>query len=143
MSDDTPDQLIAAKRGSPLVIGVGEGEFFVASDATPIVEHTKNVVYLEDNEIAILNRNEELKIKTIKNKDKTPYMQELEMHLETLEKSGYDHFMLKEIYEQPRSIKDSMRGRVNSSKGIVALGGIKDYEKKLANARCSLAPLPL
>ena len=135
LSNDNPDQLIAAKKGSPLVIGVGEGEFFVASDATPIVEHTKNVVYLEDNEIAIINRNEELKIKTIKNKDKTPYLQELEVHLEALEKGGYDHFMLKEIYEQPRSIKDSMRGRINSAKGIVALGGIKDYEKKLSNAK--------
>ncbi|MBL4657736.1 MAG: glutamine--fructose-6-phosphate transaminase (isomerizing) [Flavobacteriales bacterium] len=135
MSDDNPDQLIAAKKGSPLVIGIGEKEFFVASDATPIVEHTKNVVYLEDYEIAIINRNEELKIKTIKNKDKTPYIQELEVQLEVLEKGGYDHFMLKEIYEQPRSIKDSMRGRINSSKGIVALGGIKDYEKKLANAK--------
>ena len=135
MSDDNPDQLIAAKKGSPLVIGIGEKEFFIASDATPIVEHTKNVVYLEDYEIAIINRNEELKIKTIKNKDKTPYIQELEVHLEVLEKGGYDHFMLKEIYEQPRSIKDSMRGRINSSKGIVALGGIKDYEKKLANAK--------
>ncbi|MBL4734012.1 MAG: glutamine--fructose-6-phosphate transaminase (isomerizing) [Flavobacteriales bacterium] len=135
LSSDNPDQIIAAKKGSPLVIGVGEGEFFVASDATPIVEHTKNVVYLEDNEIAIINRNEELKIKTIKNKDKTPYLQELEVHLEALEKGGYDHFMLKEIYEQPRSIKDSMRGRINSAKGIVALGGIKDYEKKLSNAK--------
>ena len=135
LSDDNPDQLIAAKKGSPLVIGIGEGEFFVASDATPIVEHTKNVVYLEDNEIAIMTRNEELKIKTIKNKDKTPYMQELQMNLVALEKGGYDHFMLKEIYEQPRSIKDSMRGRISSSKGVVALGGIKDYEKKLANAK--------
>ena len=135
LSKDNPDQLIAAKKGSPLVIGVGEGEFFVASDATPIVEHTKNVVYLEDNEIAIMTLNEELRIKTIKNKDKTPYMQELEINLVAIEKGGYDHFMLKEIYEQPRSIKDSMRGRINSSKGIVALGGIKEYETKLANAK--------
>jgi len=135
LSDENPDQLIAAKKGSPLVIGIGEGEFFVASDATPIVEHTKNVVYLEDNEIAIMTRNEELKIKTIKNKDITPYIQELQMNLETIEKGGYDHFMLKEIYEQPRSIMDSMRGRISSSKGVVALGGIKDYEKKLANAK--------
>ncbi len=134
LSKDCPDQLIAAKKGSPLVIGVGDNEFFVASDATPIVEHTKNVVYLNDNEIAIINKNEKLKIKTIKNKNKTPYIEELEMNLEALEKGGYDHFMLKEIYEQPRSIKDSMRGRLNLKKGIVALGGIKDYEKKLANA---------
>ncbi|MBL4752143.1 MAG: glutamine--fructose-6-phosphate transaminase (isomerizing) [Flavobacteriales bacterium] len=135
LSEDNPNQLIAAKKGSPLVIGVGQDEFFVASDATPIVEHTKNVVYLEDNEIAIMNRDEELKIKTIKNQDKTPYLQELEVNLVALEKGGYDHFMLKEIYEQPRSIKDSMRGRINSSKGHVALGGIKEYETKLANAK--------
>ncbi|HHZ66257.1 MAG TPA: glutamine--fructose-6-phosphate transaminase (isomerizing) [Flavobacteriales bacterium] len=134
LSKDNPDQLIAAKRGSPLVIGVGNKEFFVASDATPIVEHTKNVVYLNDNEIAIINRNENLKIKTIENKFMTPYMEELELNLETLEKGGYDHFMLKEIYEQPQSIKDSMRGRLNLETGIVGLGGIVDYEKKLANA---------
>lgn len=134
LSKDNPDQIIGAKKGSPLVIGVGDNEFFIASDATPIVEHTKNVVYLEDNEIAIINKNEKLKIKTIKNKNKTPYMEELEMNLETLEKGGYDHFMLKEIYEQPQSIKDSMRGRLNLEKGTVALGGIVDYEKKLANA---------
>ena len=114
MSKDNPDQLIAAKKGSPLVIGIGKEEYFLASDPTPIVEHTKNVVYLEDDEIAIIHRNEELKIKTIKNKNKTPYIEELEVHLETLEKGGYEHFMLKEIYEQPRSIKDSMRGRINA-----------------------------
>jgi len=134
LSKDNPNQLIAAKKGSPLVVGVGKDEFFLASDATPIVEHTKNVVYLEDDEIAIVNRGEELKIKTIKNKDKTPYMVELEVHLEKLEKGGYDHFMLKEIYEQPQSIHDSMRGRISSRKGLVALGGIKDYEQKLAQA---------
>ncbi|PCH91082.1 MAG: glutamine--fructose-6-phosphate transaminase (isomerizing) [Bacteroidetes bacterium] len=134
ISKDAPDQMIAAKKGSPLVIGVGDNEFFIASDATPIVEYTKNVVYLEDDEIAMIKKGEDLKIKTIKNKNKTPYMQELEMTLETLEKGGYDHFMLKEIYEQPQSIKDSMRGRLDLKKGVVALGGIKDYEKKLANA---------
>jgi len=118
-----------------LVIGVGVGEFLVASDATPIIDYTKNVVYLEEEEIAILTRNGELKIKTIKNKDKTPYVHKLEMQLSTLEKSGYDHFMLKEIYEQPRSIRDSMRGRLNAQKGIVSLGGIIDYEMKLINAK--------
>ena len=135
ISQDYPDMLIAAKKGSPLVIGVGEGEFLVASDATPIIDYTKNVVYLEEEEIAILTRNGELKIKTIKNKDKTPYVHKLEMQLNTLEKSGYDHFMLKEIYEQPRSIRDSMRGRLNAQKGIVSLGGIIDYEMKLINAK--------
>lgn len=135
MSKDNPDELIAAKKGSPLVIGIGkEQEYFIASDATPIIEYTKNVVYLEDEEIAIVNRNSGFKIKTIKNKEKTPYIQELEMHLEALEKGGYEHFMLKEINEQPRSVRDSMRGRLSVSKGIVELGGIRDYEKKLINA---------
>ena len=136
MSKDNPDELIAAKKGSPLVIGIGENnEYFIASDATPIVEYTKNVVYLGDEEIAILNREKGLKLKTIKNKEKTPYIQELEMQLEALEKGGYDHFMLKEIYEQPRSIYDSMRGRLKASQGIVELGGIKDYEQKLIQAK--------
>ncbi|MFH1321740.1 MAG: glutamine--fructose-6-phosphate transaminase (isomerizing) [Bacteroidota bacterium] len=134
MSKDNPDQLIAAKKGSPLVIGIGKGEYFMASDATPIIGHTKNVVYLEDDEIAIVHRDSGLKIKTIKNTYKTPYIQQLEMNLEMLEKGGYDHFMLKEIYEQPRSIQDSMRGRINTKKGIVALGGIKDYEQKIVRA---------
>lgn len=135
LAKDQPDELIAAKKGSPMVIGIGENEFFIASDATPIVEYTKNVVYLEDEEIAFIERGKELKIKTIKNKAKTPYVQELEMQLEALEKGGYDHFMLKEIYEQPRSIKDSMRGRLSSSEGFVNLGGIKDYEQKFVHAK--------
>jgi len=135
ISKDNPDELIAAKKGSPLVIGVGADEFFLASDATPIVEYTKNVVYLEDEEIAFVPRKGELKIKTIKNKVKTPYIQELEMKLEALEKGGFDHFMLKEIYEQPRSIKDCMRGRLSAEKGIVNLGGIADYEQKFVNAK--------
>jgi glucosamine--fructose-6-phosphate aminotransferase (isomerizing) len=135
LAKDQPDELIAAKKGSPMVIGIGDNEFFIASDATPIVEYTKNVVYLEDEEIAFIERGKELKIKTIKNKTKTPYVQELEMQLEALEKGGYDHFMLKEIYEQPRSIKDSMRGRLSSSEGFVNLGGIKDYEQKFVHAK--------
>lgn len=135
LSKTNPDELIAAKKGSPLVIGIGKDEFFLASDATPIVEYTKNVVYLEDEEIAFVPRNGELKIKTIKNKAVTPYVQELQIQLEALEKGGFDHFMMKEIYEQPRSIKDSMRGRLSSDKGIVNLGGIADYEQKFVNAK--------
>ena len=135
LSKENPDELFAAKKGSPMVIGIGQDEFFIASDATPIVEYTKNVVYMEDEEIAYIQRGKELKIKTIKNKAKTPYVQELEMKLEALEKGGYDHFMLKEIYEQPRSIKDSMRGRLSSEKGIVNLGGITEYEQKFINAK--------
>ncbi|MBI2269107.1 MAG: glutamine--fructose-6-phosphate transaminase (isomerizing) [Bacteroidetes bacterium] len=135
LSKTNPDELIAAKKGSPLVIGIGRDEFFLASDATPIVEYTKNVVYLEDEEIAFVPRSGELKIKTIKNKAVTPYVQELQIQLEALEKGGFDHFMMKEIYEQPRSIKDSMRGRLSSDKGIVNLGGIADYEQKFVNAK--------
>ncbi|MFW5687458.1 MAG: glutamine--fructose-6-phosphate transaminase (isomerizing) [Bacteroidota bacterium] len=130
-----PDTLIAAKKGSPLVIGIGDKEFFIASDATPIIEYTKNVVYLDDEEVATISRNGELKIKTIRNKVKHPYIQKLELQLSAIEKGGFPHFMLKEIFEQPRSIRDSMRGRLNIDKGMVTLGGIIDYEQKLLNAR--------
>ncbi len=135
MDKNNPNELVAAKKGSPLVIGVGDKEFFVASDASPIVEYTKNVVYLDDEQVAIIKRNEELKIRSLKDKDVTPYVQELEMELEAIEKGGYEHFMLKEIYEQPRSIKDSMRGRLNADKAIVQLGGIVDYEPKFLKAK--------
>ena len=135
MSKESPDMLVAARKGSPLVVGIGKDEFFLASDATPIVEYTQNVVYLDDEELAVVKRNHELKIKTIKNKDKTPYIQKLQMSLNALEKGGYDHFMLKEIFEQPKSIRDSLRGRFNASKGDVRLGGIIDYEQQLINAK--------
>jgi len=135
MDKNDPDKLVAAKKGSPLVIGVGEKEFYVASDATPIIEYTKNVIYLGEEEVAVLKRSGEIKIKTIKNKSKTPYIEELEMQLEALEKGGFSHFMLKEIYEQPRSIKDSLRGRLNVAKGTVKLGGIADYAQALINAK--------
>ncbi len=134
LSKEYPDMLVAARKGSPLVIGIGDDDFFLASDATPIIEYTKNVVYLDDEEVAIIKRGERLKVKTIKNQEKTPYIQELEWNLNELEKGGFEHFMLKEIYEQPHSIKDSFRGRLNASKGIVSLGGIIDYEQKLLNA---------
>jgi len=136
MSKDNPNQLIAARKSSPLVVGIGkEGDFYLASDATPIVEYTNEVVYLEDEEIAIVERNKGLRLYNIQNQEKTPYIQELEMQLEALEKGGYEHFMLKEIHEQPRSIKDCFRGRLNVNKGWVGLGGIKDYEQQLANAK--------
>ena len=135
LSKSHPNTLICARKGSPLVIGIGQDDFYIASDATPIIEYTKNVVYLEDEEVAIVTRNEELKLKSIKNKNKTPYIQQLEWNLNELEKGGYDHFMLKEIYEQPRSIRDSMRGRLNALKGIVSLGGVKDYEQKMVKAK--------
>ena len=133
MSKDNPNQLIAARKGSPMVIGVGKNEYFVASDATPIIEYTKNVIYLNDNEIAYI-KEDEILIKNIDNTVQTPYIQALELKLELLEKGGYDHFMLKEIFEQPRSIKDCMRGRIYPLEGKVQLGGLKDYTEKLKNA---------
>ena len=135
INNENPHELIAARKSSPLVVGIGDGEYFCASDATPIVEYTKNVVYLEDGEIAQISLKNGFKLKTIANQEITPYIQELELHLEALEKGGYDHFMLKEIYEQPRSILDSMRGRISVSKSKVALGGILDYEGKLISAK--------
>ena len=135
LDKNNPNVLIAAKKSSPLVVGVGDGEFFLASDATPIVEYTKNVVYLEDGQIVILKKGSELKVVNIDDEVQAPYIQELDLQLEELEKGGYDHFMLKEIYEQPRSINDSLRGRLDVKKGTVTLGGIKDYEQKFTNAQ--------
>jgi glucosamine--fructose-6-phosphate aminotransferase (isomerizing) len=136
MSTENDNQLVAARKSSPLVVGIGKkGEFYLASDATPIVEYTNEVVYLDDEEIAVVQRGEELRLYNIQNQQKTPYIQELELKLEALEKGGYEHFMLKEIHEQPTSIKDCFRGRLNVKKGWVGLGGIKDYEQKLANAK--------
>jgi glutamine---fructose-6-phosphate transaminase (isomerizing) len=134
LSKEEPDKLIAARKGSPIVIGIGKDEYFVASDATPIIEYTKNVAYLNDGEVAVVDKGV-LTVKTIGNEIKIPYVQELEMKLEALEKGGYEHFMLKEIYEQPRSIADSMRGRFDSKKGTLTLGGIHEFEKKLTNAK--------
>ncbi|MFN4144228.1 MAG: glutamine--fructose-6-phosphate transaminase (isomerizing) [Runella sp.] len=134
MSEDDPTQLIAARKSSPLVIGIGEEEFFFASDATPIIEYTKDVVYLDDNQIAVVQKGE-LRIVNLENEKQQPYIQKLEMELEAIEKGGYDHFMLKEIFEQPRSIADSMRGRINSEEGFLKLGGLRDYMDKLADAK--------
>lgn len=135
ISSEFPDRLVAARKSSPLVVGVGEdGEYFCASDASPIVEYTKNVVYMEDEEIAVIDRKEGLKLFNIGDQPKTPYIQKLELELEALEKGGYEHFMLKEINEQPRSIQDCFRGRLNAQKGIISLGGIRDYEQKMIQA---------
>ncbi|HRD37378.1 MAG TPA: glutamine--fructose-6-phosphate transaminase (isomerizing), partial [Bacteroidia bacterium] len=135
MDKNDPNTLVAAKKGSPMVIGIGHDEFFIASDASPIVEFTKNVVYLEDEQVAIIRRGEDLKIRSLKDKEVTPYVQELTIELEAIEKGGYDHFMLKEIYEQPRSVKDSMRGRLHAENGEVKLGGIVEHEAKFKNAK--------
>lgn len=133
MSLDDPNLLIAARKGSPLVIGVGKNEFFMASDATPIIEYTNEVVYLNDLEIAVID-NGELRIKTIEDAPMTPYIQKLELELEAIEKGGFDHFMLKEIFEQPRSIHDCLRGRLDALSGRLTLGGIREYVTTIANA---------
>jgi len=128
-------KLIAAKKGSPMVIGVGDGEFFIASDATPIVEYTRKVVYLEDEEMAVLEKGKDIDLKSISNIKHTPYFQELTMNLDTLEKGGYPHFMLKEIFEQPNSIHETMLGRLRLEQGVISIGGITDYKNKLINAK--------
>jgi glucosamine--fructose-6-phosphate aminotransferase (isomerizing) len=133
ISQDQPDTLIAARKGSPLVVGVGDREYFMASDATPIVEYTNEVVYLNDQEMAIISP-QNLVIKTTQDVETTPYIQTLDMELDAIEKGGYEHFMLKEIFEQPRSIGDCMRGRLNASTGHLLLGGIREYANKLENA---------
>jgi glucosamine--fructose-6-phosphate aminotransferase (isomerizing) len=133
MSVDHPGQLIAARKGSPLVIGIGEDEYFFASDATPIIEYTKDVVYLDDYEVAVVKEGK-LSIQNLDNTETIPYIQKLEMELETIEKGGYDHFMIKEIFEQPRSIGDSMRGRLRADDAHLQLGGLSNYMDKLAEA---------
>lgn len=133
VSEENPDELIVARKGSPMVIGVGKGEYFIASDASPIIEYTKDVIFLNDSEMAIVKR-DSLIIKTIDNVVQNPYIQELEMQLEMIEKGGYEHFMMKEIYEQPRSIYDSMRGRINSKEGFINLSGLNEYAAKFKNA---------
>ncbi|MCS6981661.1 MAG: glutamine--fructose-6-phosphate transaminase (isomerizing) [Flavobacteriales bacterium] len=135
MHCEWPDTIVAAKKGSPLVIGLGEdGSYFLASDATPIIEHTRNVIYLEDEQMAILQKGKPLVVKTIKNQQITPVIHELELELEAIEKGGYEHFMLKEIYEQPRSIRDSLRGRLDPQTGRISMAGLIDYEHKFKAA---------
>ncbi|WP_420378333.1 glutamine--fructose-6-phosphate transaminase (isomerizing) [Gilvibacter sp.] len=130
-----PNEIIVAKLGSPLAIGIGDEEFFVASDATPFIEFTNNAIYLEDGELAIIRLGREVRVRKIKN-DKLvdPYVQELQLNLEQIEKGGYDHFMIKEIYEQPSVIKDTYRGRLLADQGIVRLGGLEDHIQKFMNA---------
>ena len=129
-----PDELVLARKSSPLVIGIGDGEYFIASDATPIVEYTKNVVYLEDEEVARISLTAGLKIRTTKNHKVTPVITELEMALESIEKGGYEHFMLKEIHEQPRSIADCLRGRLRLGLGGIRMAGIDNHKEMWSNA---------
>lgn len=130
-----PDLLIAARKSSPLVIGVGEeNEFYIASDATPIIEHTQNVIYLDDEEVAVMNKLEGLTIRNLQNTVVTPEVHELEMQIEAIEKGGFDHFMLKEIYEQPNSILDSIRGRMSVQRSEIKMSGIDDHWDRWENA---------
>lgn len=130
-----PNEIVVARLGSPLAIGVGEDEFFIASDASPFIEYTSNAIYLEDEEMAIVRLDKGLKIRKIKDDSLVdPYVQELQMNLEQIEKGGYDHFMLKEIYEQPSVIKDTYRGRLLANKGIIQMAGIEDNLERFLNA---------
>ena len=126
-----PTKLIAARKGSPLVVGIGKGEFFLGSDATPIIEYTKDVIYLNDEEIATLNLNGDFQIMTIDNELQTPEIQELDLEIELLEKGDFEHYMLKEIYEQPKTLSDCLRGRLNASGGRITLSSLNDYENRM------------
>lgn len=134
MELDNPDRLIAARKGSPMVIGIGDDGYYVASDASPIIEYTKNVIYLDDQEYAVVDRNKELVVKTLGNITKSPAIQKLEMELEAIEKGGFEHYMLKEIHEQPKVIADALRGRMNAAEGWIKLGGINEFATRLDNA---------
>lgn len=132
---ENPDHIVVAKKGSPLVIGIGENEYFIASDASPFLEFTKEAVYLEEDEMAVLKLGEPLLVRSITNNQEVdPYVTQLQMDLESIEKGGYDHFMLKEIYEQPRSIHDTLRGRLLADQGIVRMSGVAEYKEKFLNA---------
>jgi len=131
---EEPDKIIAARKGSPLVIGVGKDEYFIASDATPIVEHTNNVIYLNDDDVAVIKRGE-LSLKTIRNDKQTPIIHKLNLEIGEIEKNGFDHFMLKEIFEQPRSILDTFRGRVTADNSEIHLGGLFDVMPRLIQAK--------
>lgn len=130
-----PNEIVVARLGSPLAIGVGENEYFIASDASPFIEYTSNAIYLEDEEIAVIRLGKKLKVRKIQDDSIVdPYVQELQMNLEQIEKGGYEHFMLKEIYEQPSVIKDTYRGRLLADKGIVRMAGIEDNLERFLNA---------
>jgi glutamine---fructose-6-phosphate transaminase (isomerizing) len=130
-----PNEIVVARLGSPLAIGIGADEFFIASDASPFIEYTNNAIYLEDEEMAIVRRGKEIKVRKIKDDSLVnPYVQKLQLNLEQIEKGGYEHFMLKEIYEQPNAIKDTYRGRLLTSKAIIKMSGVEDNMKKFLNA---------
>jgi glucosamine--fructose-6-phosphate aminotransferase (isomerizing) len=131
---DEPDKLIAARKGSPLVIGIGNKEYFIASDATPIVEYTKSVIYLNDNDVAVISR-EGLILKNLQNDNQIPHIHQLDLDIGEIDKGGYKHFMLKEIFEQPRSILDTFRGRVRTDLNTIHLGGLFNVMDRLTQAK--------
>jgi glucosamine--fructose-6-phosphate aminotransferase (isomerizing) len=133
IDQENPDTLIAARKGSPLVIGIGKNEHFLASDASPIIEYTKEVVYVNDYEVAII-KPDELILKNLGNERQTPYITKLDMELAAIEKGGYDHFMLKEIFEQPQTIYDCLRGRLDAEKGTITMSGIEKYAEQIITA---------
>lgn len=131
-----PDEIVVARLGSPLAIGVGEDEFFVASDASPFIEFTNNAIYLEDGEMAVVRRHKDVRVRKIKDDSLVdPYVQELQLNLEQIEKSGYEHFMLKEIHEQPNAISDTYRGRMLVKKGLIKMAGVDDNMERISNAK--------
>lgn len=135
MDKNDPDVIVGARKSSPLVIGVGDNEYFLASDASPIIKFTNKVVYLKDEEIVTVRRNDDFEVRNIKNQIQEPQIKEIDLKLEELEKGGYDHFMLKEIFQQPVTIFESMRGRINAEEGWVSVGGMQDHMKKFENAQ--------
>ena len=134
LDKNDPDIIVGARKASPLVVGIGEGEFFLASDATPFLEYTKKVVYLDDNQIATVSLKDGLHIRNTENEKQPPFIQELDLQIESLEKNGYDHFMLKEIHEKPQTILDAMRGRLNTNKGLIKLSGLDEYANRFTSA---------
>ena len=133
---ENPDTLVTARMGSPLAIGVGENEFFVASDASPFIEYTSNAIYLEDGEMAVIIPGKEVSIRKISSdKQVDPFIHELKLSLDKIEKGGYDHFMLKEIYEQPKAIRDTYRGRLRIESGLIKMAGVDDHLNKFVNAK--------
>ncbi|WP_438966984.1 glutamine--fructose-6-phosphate transaminase (isomerizing) [Flavobacterium sp.] len=136
IDQEKPNEIVVARLGSPLALGIGENEYFIASDASPFIEYTSNAIYLEDEEMAIVRLHKPIKVRKIKDDSLVdPYIQELQMNLEQIEKGGYDHFMMKEIYEQPSVIKDTYRGRLHANKGIIRMAGVEDNLEKFTNAK--------
>lgn len=135
LSEENPDMIIASRKGSPMVVGIGEDEYFIASDASPLVSYTREVFYPEEGDVVTVSLSDGLKVRTLENEEQIPYIEHLELSLSEIEKGGYPHFMLKEIYEQPNTVRDSMRGRLLIDHGKVILGGMSEYLPKMLNAR--------